>query len=139
MEADPGEIVNLFDIPQVAGVQELLVAQLDRWRRALGVPVADLLLEPTESLSVAIAQRARLVKIMKTAAAIFEQSADSAARDVAEQLIAQLIDVMPELSDVKAWERVGKRRGGDELGRVADRVLAEEWILGDHQAHRERA
>ena len=35
LQADPGEIANLFDSPRVTGVQERLVAQLDHWRREI--------------------------------------------------------------------------------------------------------
>ena len=107
---------------------DLRLTDLLRWQRALGVPLADLLVEPTEGLSDPIRYRARLVRVMKTAAAIADQSSDPQARILGQRLVDELVGVMPELKDVKAWERVGKRRAGDELGRIAEWPLPDEWL-----------
>jgi hypothetical protein len=42
---------------------------------------------------------------------------------MAQALIDQLIEVMPELQGISAWHAVGRRRSSDELGVAALRVL----------------
>jgi hypothetical protein len=39
---------------------------------------------------------------------------------LAERLIDQLLDVMPELAGISGWPSVGQRRTLDELGRIAE-------------------
>ena len=112
---------------------DLSLTDLHRWQKALGVPLADLLIEPMEGLSDPIQKRARLVRIMKTASAIADHSDDPQAQVLGQRLVSELVALMPELKDVKPWERVGKRRSGEDVGRIAERPLSEEWLnRGDH-------
>ncbi len=52
-----------------SGEHDLRVSELLRWQRVLGVPIADLLVDPGMPLSSPILHRARLVRVMKTAKA----------------------------------------------------------------------
>ncbi len=63
---------------------------------------------------------------MKTAAAILEQSKEPGIQRMAEMLVQQLVEVMPELEHISAWHQYGQRRGLEEYGRVIDRRLSEE-------------
>jgi hypothetical protein len=40
----------------------------------------------------------------------------------------QLIELMPELSDVAAWHSVGQRRSPNELGRTAERTFSDTFF-----------
>lgn len=100
---------------------DLSVSQLVAVQLALDVPLVDLL-EDSNSLSRPVQERAKLVKVMKTAAAIKECKLTSRAMRLAEMLREQLLDLMPELSDVSSWPQFGSRRGS---GAVA-RILAQE-------------
>ena len=93
------------------------------------MPVAELLVESEDSLSRPLMQRTQLVRLMKTALAILEQADCEATRTMAQTLVDQLIEVMPELQGVSAWHAVGRRRTLDELGVVALRMLSEDVFL----------
>lgn len=99
---------------------DLLLSELYRWQKLLDVPVAELLNEPMLQLSQPVLARAALVKVMKTAATILESSQDPCMHTLAERLIDQLLDVMPELAGISGWPSVGQRRTLDELGRIAE-------------------
>ncbi len=100
---------------------DLSISQLVAVQVALEVPLVDLL-EDTNSLSRPVQERAKLVKVMKTAAAIKECKLTSRAMRLAEMLREQLLDLMPELKEVSSWPQFGSRRGS---GAVA-RILAQE-------------
>ena len=97
------------------------------WQRVLGVPVAELLVDADDLLSPPIYERARMVKLMKTAAAIVENDHGRSIRRLAAQLVEQLVAIMPELREVTAWHSVGQRRTLDEYGRVFDRQVPDDF------------
>jgi transcriptional regulator with XRE-family HTH domain len=107
---------------------DLPLSELYRWQEALGVPVADLLVEMDEPLSEPIQTRARLVRVMKTVRAIKEGSQDEAVLRLAETLETQLIELMPELKEVAPWHTVGQRRTQHEMGRIVERTLPETFF-----------
>jgi hypothetical protein len=61
---------------------------------------------------------------MKTAAAIRERAGNHPVSRLAQMLIEQLLELMPELKDVGPWHSVGQRRSLDEYGRAAELGLA---------------
>jgi transcriptional regulator with XRE-family HTH domain len=97
------------------------------WQRVLDVPVADLLEESEAPLSMPVFERARLVKLMKTAAAIKEKAHSHTLCRMVTQLIEQLVEIMPELRDVTAWNRVGQRRPLDDFGRAIERQVPDDF------------
>jgi hypothetical protein len=104
---------------------------LYQWAAVLDVPVTELLIEPNESLSPPVMKRAELLQLMKTAKAILERGS-LPVRRMAEMLIDQLIEIMPELKDVTPWPAVGQRRDGSDLGRIAERSVPRAmWRLRD--------
>jgi len=103
---------------------DLTLSELYRWQEALGVPVADLLVESGGTLSSPVQDRARLVKVMKTVAAIMEHADSVSIRRLAETLEEQLVEIMPELKGVSPWPSIGQRRSLDDYGRAAERRLA---------------
>ena len=100
---------------------DLLLSELYRWQRLLDVPVAELLAEPCTQLSQPISKRAALVKVMKTANSILESAHQPGVQTLAQRLIDQLLEVMPELDGVSAWPAVGQRRTMEEYGRIMER------------------
>ena len=111
---------------------DLCLSQLMRWQQLLDVPLSDLLVEPGTTLSQPVMERARMVRLMKTAAAIQEQGDNIGVRRLARMLVEQLIEVMPELAHVSAWHSVGQRRSLNEYGRVVERCIREDFFLA-HQ------
>jgi hypothetical protein len=93
--------------------------------------VADLLEEQESPISRPVLERARLVKIMKTAAAILEKAPDLATQRQATMLVEQLVELMPELQNVTAWHAVGHRRSLEEYGRIAERVYPDDSFGDD--------
>lgn len=102
---------------------DLPLSVLHRWREALEVPLSELLVEPDEGLSSTIHQRAQLLRVMKTALSLREQSREPRHRRLAQMLCAQLEEFMPELSQQTPWPSVGSRRSHDELGRIAENPI----------------
>jgi transcriptional regulator with XRE-family HTH domain len=108
---------------------DLSLSQLYAWQDALEVPVTELLVESDDSLSQPLLQRAQLVRLMKSALAIREQAEQETIRLMAQTLVDQLIEIMPELRGVSAWHSVGKRRRLDELGTAAERTLSDDVFV----------
>jgi len=107
---------------------DLRLSDLLRWQQVLEVPVAELLVEGEGQLSGPVLERSRMVKLMKTAAAIRERSREAAIVRMVEMLVDQVLEIMPELADVTPWHSVGQRRTGEELGRAARTVVSEELL-----------
>ena len=99
------------------------------WQKALDVPVTELLVEAGDTLSSPILERSRLVRLMKTVMAIAEQTRQESIRRMAQTMIDQLVEIMPELAEVGAWHTVGKRRRLNELGVAALRRFADEVFI----------
>ena len=106
----------------------LLISELYRWQAALEVPIEELICEPQDSLSPRVLTRARLLRIMKTAMAIRRQARSEAERRLARLLVEQLLEIMPELKEVSGWPAVGHRRTADEIGRIAENPISDDWL-----------
>ena len=102
---------------------DLSLSDLYRWQSALRVPLVDLLVDPGYPLSTPVQLRANLLKAMKTVRSIQENADQESIKILAENLVQQLVDMMPELQEVPAWPTVGQRRTNDELGAAAGRRL----------------
>jgi len=102
---------------------DLPLSVLARWARALGVPMAELLVDSTpDHLSPAVHMRCRLVRVMKTVRALQERTEEQRVRNMAERLVNDLVAIMPELKTITAWNDVGTRRRLDEYGQAALRA-----------------
>jgi transcriptional regulator with XRE-family HTH domain len=107
---------------------DLPLSDLYRWQEALEVPIVDLLVETNTPLSEPVLTRARLLRIMKTVRAIKESSNSVSILRFVTMLEQQLLELMPELSDVAAWHSVGQRRAPSELGRTAERIFPDSFF-----------
>jgi hypothetical protein len=107
---------------------DLLVSELYRWQAALEVPLEELLDEPNDSLSPRVKMRAQLLKVMKTAMALRRQARSEAERRLGRLLVDQLLEIMPELKEVSGWPAVGHRRRADELGRIGENPIPDDWL-----------
>mgnify|MGYP002624726576 CR=1 FL=1 len=90
---------------------DLSLSELYAWRQVLNVPIAELLVESDAGLSKPVVDRARMIKLMKTAVTNDERATSSKTAYMAENLIDQLHGLMPEVGPVSAWPAAGKRRG----------------------------
>jgi hypothetical protein len=88
---------------------DLTLSQIFAWQELLEVPVSDLLVEPHAPLSAPVLRRAQLVRLMKTVQAIMERSSQSSVRRLAQTMINQLVEIMPELEGVTPWHSLDRR------------------------------
>jgi transcriptional regulator with XRE-family HTH domain len=107
---------------------DLPLSTLYQWQRILEVPIAELLVDSNAPLSPPVFERARMVKVMKTVAAIAEKAETPSMKRLLQMLINQLLEIMPELTDVAPWHTVGQRRTLDEYGRVVERQLPDDMF-----------
>jgi len=107
---------------------DLRLSDLRRWQKALDVPLTELVEETEEPLSRPVLDRARLVRVMKTAAAIHEHSPSLGVKRMATMLVEQLVEIMPELKNVSPWHTYGQRRSLDEFGRIVERRFSEAML-----------
>ena len=105
------------------------ISVLYAWRKALGVPLAELLADSDDRLSTPAVRRGQFVRLMKTALSILEQAEPPSLRRLAQRLVDQLIEIMPELRDVNSWPDVGQRRRRDEYGRAARHSLPDDLFF----------
>jgi transcriptional regulator with XRE-family HTH domain len=108
---------------------DLPLSALYAWQDVLQVPLAELLVEGEYELSPPILRRAQLLRIMKTVQTILERSRQASIRRMAQVMIDQILEVMPELKEVGSWPAVGQRRTSRELGQAASRRLCYEALL----------
>ncbi|MEN6458949.1 MAG: helix-turn-helix domain-containing protein [Thermoguttaceae bacterium] len=108
---------------------DLPLSALYAWQRALEVPITELLIEASDGLASPVLERSQLVRLMKTVLAIQEQSKQESIRRMAQTMIAQLTEIMPELAHVSPWHAIGRRRRLSELGVAAQRRLGEDMFL----------
>lgn len=107
---------------------DLRISDLLRWQQVLEVPLADLLVDSEGPLSEPVGRRAGMLRVMKTAKAILETTHDRSTKRLASMLVAQLTELMPELAEVSAWHTVGQRRTQNELGRIVDRTIPDNFF-----------
>lgn len=103
---------------------DMLLSNLHRWQKALGVPVAELLDEAGGELSPPVQLRAQLTRIMKTVRSIQERARQVGMQRLVETLVDQLLDVMPELKETTAWPSVGQWRRERDPGQAFFRGLS---------------
>ncbi len=101
---------------------DLSLTELSAAQRALEVPIVDLL-EDNQALSRPVEERAKLVKVMKTAVAISEAQSNGRVSRLAEMLCEQLVDLMPELKEVGGWPQFGARRGKSAIGKALSQPI----------------
>jgi transcriptional regulator with XRE-family HTH domain len=101
---------------------DLPLSRLMDWQRVLEVPLVDLLVETESPLSAPVLQRARMVRLMKTAVAILERTDNTGVRRLAQALAEQLKEIMPELDGVTAWPTTSDRRSAGRLGRIVEQT-----------------
>ena len=114
---------------QESETADLPLSVLYAWQKALGVPVAELLVEANDSLATPILERSQLVRLMKTVLAICSQARQESIRRMAKTAVNQLVEIMPELAEVAPWHAVGKRRRLNELGIAAQRRFSDELFV----------
>lgn len=115
---------------QEDATSDLRLSDLYRWQQVLDVPVSELLSDAEDGVSPTLLHRARMVRVMKTAQAILERAPSAPIKRMAQMLVEQLTEVMPELEEVSAWHQSGTRRTMDDLGRAGTQMVTLEHMVG---------
>jgi len=121
--------VGVAEIRRQEEANDLRLSVLYEWHKILEVPMAELLVESEDSLSQPVKQRAQLVRVMKTASTLLERAEKESERCLAQIIVDQLVEVMPELQGISAGNAVGKPRNSDELGVAAMSTISEDVFL----------
>jgi len=127
-------VARKLDMPiqDVRGQEEpssdLRISDLLQWQEILEVPLADLLVDTQGPLSESVSKRASMLRVMKTSKAILESTKNKSVRRLANMLVEQLVQMMPELADVSAWHTVGQRRTQEEVGRIVERSIPDSFF-----------
>jgi hypothetical protein len=103
-----------------AETTDLRLSQLYEWQRLLEVPIEDLLVEPHAPLSEPVLKRARMVRLMKTVQAIMERTGQSSVRRLAQTMVNQLIEIMPELEGVTPWNSLDRKKARNQNSRILE-------------------
>jgi transcriptional regulator with XRE-family HTH domain len=111
---------------------DMTLSDLLLWQKALEVPLVDLLEDESQALSRPVKERAKMVRIMKTVVSLGEvcQGNPRLGR-LTTMLREQLLELMPELSEIGGWPQCGSRRGADVMGRIFHEPIAVEFDSGD--------
>jgi transcriptional regulator with XRE-family HTH domain len=112
---------------------DILLSDLYRWQKILHVPVTELLEQADGGLSPPVRLRARLVRAMKTVRSIQEVVRQPSVRRLAENLAAQLVEIMPELAETVAWPVVGSRRLRGDFGQAFLRSITVCAVEGSYE------
>lgn len=108
---------------------DLPLSVLCKWQQVLNVPMIELLTEPGEASSPPLEKRGQLLRLMKTALSLLEVASKASVKRMAQTMVEQLVEMMPELREVTSWHAVGRRRRRDELGRVAEHPLPDDMFI----------
>ncbi|MGI5832609.1 MAG: hypothetical protein ACOX6D_08810 [Thermoguttaceae bacterium] len=100
---------------------DLTLSQLMAWKKVLDVPLSELIGPIEDELENPIRNRAMLVKVMKSAKQVRRLTRESRIRIISDNLIEQLVLLMPELESITAWPDVGQSHEARSLGQAAYR------------------
>ena len=103
------------------------------WQKVLDVPVSELLVEPNESLAENVQARAQLVRVMKTAMLLRQRCRDSSVERLAQNLFNDLVEIMPELAEVKSLPTHGNIRSKSDIPRIISQQISSSWIGFEHE------
>ena len=115
-------------VKQERADSDLTLSQLHFWQEALKVPMHELLQEPGGNLEPTLGARAHLLRIAKTAHSLLKESRTHATRRMAQNLVDQLVTIMPELREQRPWHDRGTLRSSSDVGRIAEHVVDTNWL-----------
>lgn len=95
---------------------DLSLSQLMAWKEILDVPFSELVGQEAEILENPIRNRALMIKVMKTAKQILLFSREQRVHNMAQTLVDQLVELMPELMNVSVWPDVGQSHENRDPG-----------------------
>ena len=112
---------------------DLPLSTIYAWQRVLDVPIAELLVEPAESLAESVQTRAQLVRVMKTAMLLRHRAKDSRVERLAQNLFNDLVEIMPGLAEVKSLPTHGNLRSKTDVPRIISQQVSSTWVGFEHE------
>jgi transcriptional regulator with XRE-family HTH domain len=104
-------------------LNDVHLSTLYRWCEVLDVPIEELLVEPSDRFSAPILRHTQMMRFMKTAQTIRAVARDDAVRQLAQMLIDQLIELMPELKRVSTTLASAESRPKKRIGRTGEQTF----------------
>lgn len=124
MAADTGNVEA-----QEQETTDLLLSTLWKWADALGVSVTELLLESDSSYFSPLVDPVQAVRLMKTAKMILRRARQVEVQRMAQTLVNQLIELMPELKDFDPEPAAGQGHGIDGVGPLVPRSMPDDVFM----------
>jgi transcriptional regulator with XRE-family HTH domain len=100
---------------------DLLLSTLYQWQEVLEVPIWELLVDSHEPFSSPVRSRAKMT--------ILQRTQQTSIRRLAQMLVEQLTELMPELEGVGPWPAVGKSRQPSDYGQAVHRRVPDELFV----------
>jgi transcriptional regulator with XRE-family HTH domain len=115
--------------------RDLTLSQLYAWQKALRVPISELVVDAEEALEEKIRLRAALLRLTRTAKTILREAQKGPVRNLANTMLQQIYEVMPEAEAMNPWNEVGQRRNPRDVPRILERTVptaaSSIWRLSD--------
>ena len=115
--------------------RDLTLSQLYVWQRALRVPISELMVDAEDSLDEKIRLRCAMLRLTRTAKTILRESRTATVRNLAQTMLNQIYEVMPEAAAMGPWNEVGQRRSPQDVPRIVEQTVPTGptglWRLGD--------
>jgi transcriptional regulator with XRE-family HTH domain len=116
---------------QEHGTADIPLSALHKWQQALAVPLAELLVDRGTTLTPPVMNDAQLKRVMGTATKILETTRQPAVRRLAQALVDQLIQIMPELQALTNGKGGDPQAGGPRPAHADEHDPPENLFLCD--------
>lgn len=103
--------------------RDLTLSQLYAWQKALRVPISELVVDAEEALEEKVRLRAALLRLTRTAKTILRECPKGPVRNLANTMLHQIYEVMPEAEAMNAWNEVGQRRSPRDVPRIIEQIV----------------
>jgi transcriptional regulator with XRE-family HTH domain len=96
---------------------DVSLSELYQWQRLLQVPLSELLVESRNPLSLPPVRQAQMSSLAGTAVKILDESKQTPIRRMAQTLINQIVELMPEVEQLLPKQREQYEGDGPSTGR----------------------
>lgn len=108
---------------------DIRLSDLYRIAVALGVPAEELL--AGKDCDEVTQLRGLVVRAGRIAVSLVEQAPNPTIKNLAQALRDLIVEVMPELHDQRKFLEGGRKRGWDDIGRIAETPINMDYWAGD--------
>lgn len=116
--------LSLAEVARQEESDNISLSDLQKWKDALGVPIAELLTDSPERTDELIRLRAGMIQVMRSLASLDSSDVSDSQKAIIQNMRHELEGLMPELSSVKSWPQFGGRRQRREPARIESQIIA---------------